>query len=252
MTGGAGAARIGLFGGTFNPIHVGHLRAAEEVTELLGLERMVFVPAAQPPHKVPDRTHGQGDAIAPADARLAWVRAATRDNPRFAVDALELERQGPSYSVDTVREMTARASPGSCVFVIGRDAFVELASWREPRELLRLAHFAVTTRPPANGGSLARWLPPALAEDFVLAPDGRSARHRTAGTWIRALEITALDVSSSDIRARLRAGRSVRYLLPESVHADVVRSGLYGSAASPHPSAAGGSPTPAPASPEHP
>lgn len=222
-----GAARIGLFGGTFNPIHIGHLRAAEEVAEILGLERMVFVPAALPPHK----SAREGDVIAPASARLAWVRAATRGNPRFAVDDLELGRTGPSFSVDTVRTFVSRTSPGSCVFVIGQDAFVEIATWREPRELLRLAHFAVTTRPPVVEGSLARWLPPSLVGEFDLASDGRSGTHRSARTWIRALEITALDVSSSDVRARLRAGRSVRYLLPESTHADVVGSGIYGPAA---------------------
>jgi nicotinate-nucleotide adenylyltransferase len=229
MTTAAAAARIGLFGGTFNPIHVGHLRAAEEVREILGLERMVFVPAALPPHK-PARA---GDAIAPAEARLGWVRDATRGNPRFEVDPLELGRAGPSYSVDTLRAWSARTSPGSCVFVIGHDAFADLGTWREPRELLRLAHFAVTTRPPSSEGSLARWLPPSLADEVVLAPDGRSGVHKSAGTWIRALEITALDVSASDLRARLRSGRSVRYLLPDAIHDDVVASGFYAPAETP-------------------
>jgi nicotinate-nucleotide adenylyltransferase len=229
MTGADDRARLGLFGGTFNPIHLGHLRAAEEVAEILGLERIVFVPSAVPPHK----PSGAGRAIAPADARLAWVRHATRDNPRFGVDPLELERAGPSYSVDTLRAYEARTSPARCVFVIGQDAFVELASWREPHALLRLAHFAVTTRPPCGEGSLARWLPEVLAGDYVLAPDGRSGTHRDAGTWIRALAITALDVSASDIRARLRAGRSVRYLLPDAIHDDVVASGFYGPSETP-------------------
>lgn len=217
-------AQVGLFGGTFNPIHIGHLRAAEEVGEALGLERIVFVPSAQPPHKLPDRS----DVLAPASLRLAWVKAAIASNPRFAVDPLELERKGPSYSVDTLRTFAARLEPARCVFVIGQDAFVELASWREPAALLELAHFAVTTRPPSRKGSLKDWMPPSLASQVELAADGLSGRHRSAQTWIRAVEITPLDISSSGIRARIRAGRSVRYLLPDGIHDAVVQSRVYG------------------------
>jgi nicotinate-nucleotide adenylyltransferase len=214
---------IGLFGGTFNPVHVGHLRAAEEVRELLALERMVFVPAAAPPHKRGRR----GDPIAPAAQRLAWLRAATAGNPGFAVDALEIERGGTSYSVDTLRAYAAERKPGGCVFVIGHDAFAEIDTWKEPEAVLALACFAVITRPPVVEGALARWIPDALAGELELARDGRSARHRRAGTWLRALEITPLDVSSSDVRARLRDGRSVRYLIPDAVHDSVVESGIY-------------------------
>ncbi|HME74035.1 MAG TPA: nicotinate-nucleotide adenylyltransferase [Myxococcota bacterium] len=217
------SAQVGLFGGTFNPIHLGHLRAAEEVAEALALERMVFVPSAQPPHKLPDR----GDALAPASLRLAWVKAAIAENPRFAVDPLELERKGPSYSVDTLRAFAAKLEPARCVFVIGQDAFVELDSWREPAALLELAHFAVTTRPPCGKGSLKTWMPRVLASQVELAADGLSGRHRSAKTWIRAIEITPLDISSSDIRVRLRGGRSVRYLLPDGIHDAVVQSRVY-------------------------
>jgi len=216
-------ARVGLFGGTFNPIHVGHLRAAEEVGEALGLERVVFVPSAQPPHK----RQREDDVIAPATERLAWVRAAVAGNPRFSVDAIEQARAGPSYSVDTLRAYAGEPGQARVVFVIGSDAFVDLGSWREPGALLSLANFAVMTRPPGPRGALVEWLPADLARHVELAPDGRSARHREAGTWIRTVEITALDVSSSDVRARLRAGRSVRYLLPDGVHDAVVASGLY-------------------------
>jgi nicotinate-nucleotide adenylyltransferase len=217
-------ARVGLFGGTFNPIHIGHLRAAEEVAESLGLERMVFVPSAQPPHKLPDRS----DTLAPAGLRLHWVQTAIAGNPRFEVDTLELERAGPSYSVDTLRAFATRFEPARCVFVIGQDAFVELGSWREPAALLELAHFAVTTRPPRSDGSLESWMPSALASQLELAPDGRSGRHRSAKTWIRTIEISALEISSSDIRARLRARRSVRYLLPDGIHDAVLQSRVYG------------------------
>jgi len=217
-------ARVGIFGGTFNPIHIGHLRAAEEVVEALELERMIFVPSAEPPHKQP----ALRDPIAPAAERLAWARAAVRDNPRFEVDPLEVERGGPSYSVETLRALGARSGPEPPVFAIGQDAFLEVGSWREPRALVRLAHFAVITRPPATRRPLAEWLPAELRGEVVLAPDGRSARHREAETWIQVVEITALDISASEIRRRLREGRSVRYLLPEAVRRAVEASGVYG------------------------
>jgi nicotinate-nucleotide adenylyltransferase len=214
---------LGVFGGTFNPIHVGHLRAAEEVAEQLGLDRVLFVPSARPPHKDDD----DGDPIAPAALRLAWARAATADNPRFAVDDLELERGGRSWTVDTLRTIGERIAPELPVFMIGCDAFVEMGTWREPEAIFGLADLAVTTRPPVARGSLAEWLPECVRDRIELAPDGRTGRHRGAGTRVRLLEIPALDVSASDIRRRLREGRSVRYLLPEPVRSAVEESGVF-------------------------
>jgi nicotinate-nucleotide adenylyltransferase len=215
---------VGIYGGTFNPVHLGHLRAAEEVLEALALERMLFVPSGQPPHK-----GGREDTIAPAAERLEWVRLATEDNPRFGVESLEIERAGRSFLVDTLRTLGRRLSPALPVFTLGRDAFAEMDAWREPEHLLRLAHYAVTTRPPERG-TLRDWMPECARSAFALSRDGRSARHREAGTWIRFLEITALDVSASEIRARIRAGRSVRYLLPERVRERVLASGVYAQA----------------------
>ena len=217
------AARIGIFGGTFNPIHLGHLRAAEEVLEALGLERMLFVPSGEPPHK----SASAGDPIAPAAERLAWVRAAVADNPRFAVESLEVERSGTSYSVETLRTLGARIAPDLPVFVIGIDAFAEVGTWREPEALFTLANFAVITRPGQPARATSHWLPDRVQGEFELASDGGSARHRRAGTWVRRLEISALEISASDIRARLRCGRSVRYLLPEPILEAVLRSRVY-------------------------
>ncbi len=219
-------ARTGVFGGTFNPIHIGHLRAAEEALELLGLERMVFVPSAVPPHK-----RAEDEVIAPAGDRMSWVRAAIASNERFCADDLELLREGPSYAVDTLRELSARTDPDKPVFLIGHEAFAEIGTWREPETVLGLAHFAVVQRPGAGErfrGGLEDWLPPELAVLFELASDGRSARHRSAGTWIRRIEIAALNVSATDVRARLRDGRSIRYLIPEETWETVMRSGIYG------------------------
>ena len=217
------ANHIGVFGGTFNPIHVGHLRAAEDVAEQLELDRVLFVPSAEPPHKSGSR----GDPIAPAALRLDWVRAAIADNPRLEVDPIEIERGGRSFTVETLERIGRRTAPERPVFVIGCDAFTLLDSWREPERLVALGNFAVMARPPAEVGQLADWLPAFLRDRVELAPDGRSARHRHAGTWIRAVRVCAFDVSSSDVRARIRAGRSVRYLLPEPVRKAALESGVY-------------------------
>ena len=217
------ATRVGIFGGTFNPIHLGHLRAAEELREALDLERVIFVPAAQPPHK-----SGSGDdPIAPAAERLRWVRAAVEGQPGFEADSLEVDRGGRSYSVDTLREIGARTAPELPVFALGCDAFAELGTWRQPQALFSLAHFAVMTRPPVTRGSLAEWLPKCVRDDVEVSADGLSGRHRAAATWIRLLPILALDISSSDIRARIRAGRSVRFLVPEAIREEVERNPLY-------------------------
>ena len=216
-------ATTGVFGGTFNPIHVGHLRAAEEVAEALRLERMIFVPSAEPPHK----TNCSRDPIAPAAQRLAWVREAVSDNSLFEVDAIEVERGGASYTVETLRTLGAGTAPELPVFTIGCDAFAEVDSWREPEALFTLAHFAVTTRPPVKRGALADWLPKCSRDNVEIAADGLSGRHRSSGTRIYVVEISALEVSASDIRRRLRAGRSARYLIPESVRASIETSGVY-------------------------
>ena len=217
---------VGLYGGTFNPLHIGHLRAAEEVMEALGLARMVFVPSARPPHKRAE----QHDPIAPAADRLSWVEAAVASNPRFSVDPLELDREGPSYLVDTLESFAGRLAGERLVFALGCDAFQEMGSWREPERLLTQADFAVTTRPPLRRGSLRDWLPEGLTAALDIAEDGLSAVHREADTRIRLIEITSLDVSASSVRQRIREGRSVRYLLPETIHDEIVSSAIYADA----------------------
>jgi nicotinate-nucleotide adenylyltransferase len=198
------------------------LRAAEEVCEILGLERMVFVPSAEPPHK-----EGEHQVIAPAELRCEWVRRAIADNPRFALDLLETRRPGPSYSVDTLRSFADRLAPEKPVFVIGQDAFAEIETWRDPATLFTLAHFAVITRPAAGQRPLAGKLPAKFANHFDLDREAELARHRSAETWIRWVRISALEISSTEIRGRIRKHRSVRYLLPEAVWREVVGSRIY-------------------------
>jgi nicotinate-nucleotide adenylyltransferase len=218
----SGAERIGILGGTFNPIHAGHLHAAEQVLGKLGLARIVFVPAADPPLK-----RGGAETIAPAALRLAWVEAALRGHPSFTLDDLELHRAGPSYTVDTLRALRVKLAPARLAFIVGEDAFAELDAWRDPSALLTLADFAVMTRPPGRGKPLRSLISEALGAHIEWAADGESGTHRTAKTTVARVHITALDVSATDIRRRIRTHESVRYLLPEAVHDAVIASGAY-------------------------
>ena len=214
------APRIGVFGGTFDPIHVAHLRCAEEAREQLGLDRVLFVPAADPPHKA-------GRRIAAAHHRLAMVKLATAGNRRFRVSTVEMDRRGPSYSIDTLRSLRLRLAPGArLVLLLGLDAFRELDTWKEYRRLFTLADLAVWTRPPGGARATRALLPVAARREFCYAKDQRTLIHHT-GTRIQFLTVTALDISASDIRRRLRHGQSVRYLLPPAVERYATREGLY-------------------------
>ncbi|MEZ4332056.1 MAG: nicotinate-nucleotide adenylyltransferase [Myxococcota bacterium] len=221
------AKRIGLFGGTFNPIHLGHLRAAEEVREALGLAGIAFIPSNVPPHK---RTE-EGDPIAPAAQRLAWVERAIAGHAPFSIDRVELDREGPSYLVDTLSTIRKRDPDGPPpVFIVGEDAFAEMGEWRSPDALFGLADLAVMTRPPGRMDDLEARMPAVVRDRFEFEAGGRIARHSSAGTRIDLVPITALDISSSRIRRACREGRSIRWLVPESIRESIERSRCYAAA----------------------
>ena len=190
--------RIGVMGGTFDPIHIGHLVAASEVAHRFDLDRVVFVPTGQPWQKS-DR-----DVSAPEDRYLMTV-IATAPDERFSVSRVDVDRDGPTYTVDTLRDIRAEiGEEHDYHFITGADALGEILSWREPDEVLRLAHLLGVTRP---GHVLA---------DPGLAP-GR----------VTLLEIPALAISSSDIRARVSRGEPIRYLVTSGVEAYIAKVGLY-------------------------
>ena len=222
-TGSRAAGGVGLFGGTFDPVHRGHLHAAEEMRRALALDRLIFIPSARPPHK----SGANGEPIAPARDRLAWLRQAVAGRPGFEVDAVEIERSGPSFAVDTVRSFRERGGTRPPVFVIGSDAFALIGTWREPEVLFELADFAVMTRPPFSDATLVDWIPDPVRAAFTLSADGQSARHRLAGTSIHRVEIPALDISSSSIRNRIARGEAVDELLPEGIGCTVLESRHY-------------------------
>lgn len=196
---------VGVFGGTFDPIHLGHLRIAEEAREALDLEKVLFIPARLPPHK-------EGADLSPPDFRLEMVRRAVAGNPHFEACDLELRREGPSYSVLTLRQLGKGLTPGDRLwFLMGSDSYREVHTWYRYGELFELADVAVLSRPP---DSRALGAPTGLESAFTSTPGG--FRH-ASGRQIRFVEVTLLDISSTDIRRAMASGRSVRYLVPDSV-----------------------------------
>ena len=219
------AGRIGLFGGTFNPIHLGHLRAAEEVCEALDLGRVLFIPSHTPPHKDGD----ENDPIASAEQRLEWVELAIAAQKSFSVDRIEIDRKGLSYLVDTLRAIRDRETGRrKMVFILGEDAYAEMGDWRDPAGIFGLTDLAVMTRPPGQLASLADRMPSVARDLYTLSEDGQSAVHREAGTRIDLVPISALDISSSKVREACRAGRSMRFLVPETIREPIEVSERYG------------------------
>jgi nicotinate-nucleotide adenylyltransferase len=213
--------RIGLFGGTFDPIHWGHLRSAEEVSEAFSLDRIIFIPTSKPPHK-------RGQTTTSAQDRLAMVRLAVAENPRFSVSTVEIRRPGVSYSIDTLRTLTARNQGKDCYFfILGLDAFHEIDSWKDFKQLFPLCNFIVTSRPGSRKAHLLGGTSVAVQKLFCYDFKEKVYRHRSGKTALHFLKLTDFAVSASDIRARVAEGKSVRYLVPSKVEAYINAKGLY-------------------------
>lgn len=184
----------GVFGGSFDPVHHGHLIAADRAAEALGLETVLFVPCARQPLKA-------GGPAATAKQRCEMLRIAVQGHPRYAIEAMELDRPAPSFTVDTLRILRERWPDDRLVLILGADAAATLPSWRAADEVARLAEIAVLTRPGV--------------------PDVTSA-------FVKHLVATpAIEISASDIRARCLTGKSIRYLVPDAVADYIGRHGLY-------------------------
>ncbi|MBI4798334.1 MAG: nicotinate (nicotinamide) nucleotide adenylyltransferase [Desulfarculus sp.] len=209
---------LAIFGGTFDPIHLGHLRAAQEVAEELELATVLFMPCADPVFPK--------DVRASAQHRLEMARLAVQGNPHFAVSDLEVRRGGKSYAVDTLEEMASR-HPGRPLFwLIGADAFFKLHSWYQPRRLFELADFVVMTRPGAPGSDLLSYLTYYLDPAFAPAEGGWV--RLPGGHGAKRLTTTLLDISSTDLRRRAAQGLSLTYLVPAAVEDYICRMKLYG------------------------
>ncbi len=196
--------RVGVFGGTFDPVHVGHLIAAERATELLHLDKMLFVPAGEPWFKA-------GEPVTDAGHRLNMVRLAVESNPRFSVSDVEVVRPGPSYTIDTLEKLHEDAPPGTEFFlVLGLDALAEIHRWRSPERVFELATVVGVSRPGAEFDSaILRDIFPSAAERVIM------------------LDVPMVDVGATELRRRAAEGNSLRYLVPDSVERYIREHGLY-------------------------
>jgi nicotinate-nucleotide adenylyltransferase len=203
--------RVGLFGGTFDPVHNGHLRVAEEVRECFSLEWICFIPAYVQPLK--------GQSTAPADARERMLRLAIRGNRFFRTSTVELRRGGLSFSIDTVKTFSKRFD--GIYFLIGMDAFMDMPLWKSYDELFSYANFVVMLRPGRKDES-----PPEGLSSRLRSVDESTWEH-VSGKRIYFHRITQLDISSTKIRGLSRGGKSIRYLVPPAVERYIVKKGLY-------------------------
>ncbi len=212
--------RLGLFGGTFNPIHYGHLRTAEEVVEALGLTRLWFIPAAQPPHK-------GGQYITPFATRLEMTRLAVGRHPRITVSDIEGRRPGKSYSIETLRQVRAQQGPDwELYFILGLDAILEITTWKDYAELFTLCHFVALDRPGYDRSQLEAVLRREVHPPCRPLPGGTGFQH-PSGYKIILLGTTLMDISATRIRRLVEEGRSIRYLLPEKVRRYIIKNKLY-------------------------
>ena len=196
--------RVGILGGTFNPPHVGHLVCAQEALVGLGLDRVLLMPVHAPPHKAIEADPG-------VEHRVAMCRAAVADDPRFAVSLVEVERRGPSFTVDTLRALHARQPDDELTWIVGGDMAHALPAWREPEAVLSLACLGVAEREGVRRRDVAE----------------RLSGLTGAAERVRFFDMPRIDLSSSLLRRRVAAGRPVRYLVPDPVRAHIEREALY-------------------------
>ena len=199
------ALRIGIMGGTFDPVHYGHLVAAEGARYSFSLEKVIFVPAGAPPHK-------PGQLITDPRVRYRMTCLAVASNPFFCASDMEVEREGPSFTIDTVRSVMRRHPQTRVYFITGADALLEISTWKDFNILLSICNFVAATRP---GYRLME-----LKEKLGPLPDSLKQN-------ISYMEVPALAISSTDIRQRVREGRPIKYLLPESVENYIFENNLY-------------------------
>lgn len=215
--------RIGVFGGTFNPVHYGHLRAAEEVRERLSLDRILFIPSGNPPLKTED--------IADAVQRFQMVSLALEDNRLF--DALDIECASPkkSYTVNTLETLQVRYRNSDLFFILGIDAFLDIPDWWRPDRLVSLVNFAIISRPGRKFSELS-------SSPYLKVNEGLLRRMDEGGTEMLSapmvsgreavlIRVTHMDISSTGIRGRLKEGLSIKYLLPEGVESFIISHKLY-------------------------
>lgn len=212
--------RIGLFGGTFNPVHFGHLRVAEEIRENFGMDKIIFIPSNLPPHK-------NINDIIPSHHRYNMLQKAAKTNPAFSVSKIEMERPGKSYSIETIHYFVKQFHPSPALFfILGMDAFLDIKTWKEYGKLFYLSNFIVMSRPDYPEVSLFKILPEDIRREFTYFESMNSYEHKSKQN-IYYTKISLLDISSTKIRSNIKRGKSVKYLLPEIVENYIKENKLY-------------------------
>ena len=212
--------RVGIFGGTFNPIHLGHLRAAEEIRERFNLQEVIFIASAVPPHKAVE-------GGIPGEHRMEMVRLAIAGNPHFSLSDIELKSPGKSYSIGTIQFFRQRyGSDLDLFFILGMDAFLEIGTWKSFQKLFSLCHFIVMTRPGFDKDFSVDIIPGEIADAFTYQEGENRFIHRD-GYSVYVQGVTFLDISSTNIRQEIHEGRSIRYLVPREVERYIERYRFY-------------------------
>jgi len=218
---------IGLFGGTFNPVHIGHLRAALEVKEGFDLDEVILIPAALPPHKIPAE-------VADAADRLHMLNLALEDTPGLKLSDVELKRSGPSYTIDTVQHFKHTLPDRSRIYLImGMDAFLEIDTWKSYDELLLQIPFIIINRPKSGIATndfgwkfMEKYLTSKISTDYVFS-ESQSCYRAKNKQPVYVFEVTSLDISSTRVRNLINEGRSIEYLVPPNVAEFINAKGLY-------------------------
>jgi nicotinate-nucleotide adenylyltransferase len=215
--------KIGLFGGTFNPIHIGHLRVAQEVLENFELDKIIFIPSALPPHK---QTHLMTDI----EDRLEMIRLSIQNCPESEVSDVELRRSGRSYTIDTVRHFKSVLPDANLYFIIGMDAFLEIDAWKSYQDLFSLISFIVMAR-PGTGDKIDRvmlenYLQTRISEEYRFSTSDMAYVHPEKQP-VFGINVRPLDISSSAVRELIRQNKSVRFLVPQAVEKFIKNKGLF-------------------------
>jgi nicotinate-nucleotide adenylyltransferase len=216
--------KIGIFGGAFNPVHYGHLRTAEDILEILSLDKVIFIPAGKPPFNKP--------GMAKASHRYEMVKAAIRGNPRFSISGIEVNNRRKSYTVDTIKHLKKLYERSELYFVLGIDAFVDMPSWKHPEKLVDMTNLVIISRPGYSFQDL-------YSSPFVKDVSKRMLRELDRGNRREysfdisgeqkgyMCRVTALNISASSIRNLISNGKNINYLLPDSVKSYIISNKLY-------------------------
>lgn len=215
--------KLGILGGTFDPIHLGHLRVAEEIREIMGLEKVYLIPGAIPPHKEPK-------PITPFNDRLAMTQMAAEGSPYLEVLDLEGRRQGTSYTIQTLEDLHRLSKPlTEFFFIIGLDAFLEITTWKNYKRLFDYTHFVVTNRPGFSSEEFESFIDSLDVGHTLLNKDNKTAFISPSGMHLLLKETTSIDISSTRIRKMASEGRTIRFLVPEVVRIYILEKELYSS-----------------------